>query len=470
MQLSPASLGITNPRRTGGGGGGGGVPGADPNFANVSLLLHGDGANASTTFKDNSRNNFAVSVGGGAKLSTTQFKFGSASMSFSALGDYLTVANNTAFDLSGDFTIEAWIYPNGANTGSAICIKRTSNIVAAAYNMGIGQSGGSYYLGFSGSTNGFSWNVNPSFTNGTQAMAPNSWHHVAACKSGTTITTYVNGVADLVLTGIGNLATTADNLTIGANDTTGGSYFPGYIDDFRITKGVARYTGNFTVPTAPFGNGATDPQYTNVTLLLHGEGANGSTTFTDNSLVPQTPTVNGTAQISTAQAKFGSSSMYLDGLNGNFLSYNRLIFDFGLTTDFTIEFWFYPISYNTYDQLIGMWGLPYNAWQFSWYPTYLGVNGNYSTFTRANAPLNTWHHLALCRSGTTMTVFLNGVPSVLGANVDTTTISGGTFGVGRVSNQAGLGAQAYYDDFRVTRGVARYSGAFTPPTAAFPDN
>ena len=83
----------------------------DPNFADVSLLLHGDGANNSTTFTDSSSNNFTLSRVGDVKISTTESKFGGSSIFFDGTGDYLTLANNSDFNFPNDFTVEAWVYP-----------------------------------------------------------------------------------------------------------------------------------------------------------------------------------------------------------------------------------------------------------------------------------------------------------------------------------------------------------------------
>ena len=83
----------------------------DPNFANVSLLLHGDGANNSTTFTDSSSNNFTLSRVGDVKISTTQSKFGGSSIFFDGAGDYLTLANNSVFTFPSSFTVEAWVFP-----------------------------------------------------------------------------------------------------------------------------------------------------------------------------------------------------------------------------------------------------------------------------------------------------------------------------------------------------------------------
>ena len=95
-------------------------------FNSCSLLLHFDSINSSGSFIDNSLNNFAITSSGGAGLSTSQYKFGGASAYFDGIGDYLTIPNNTNFNLSGgSYTIECWIRPtdNYANY-NVIIVKR----------------------------------------------------------------------------------------------------------------------------------------------------------------------------------------------------------------------------------------------------------------------------------------------------------------------------------------------------------
>src|SRR5205085_836009 len=92
---------------------GGSTP-TDDSYANVTLLLHGNGTNGSTTITDNGPGNRTVSVFGNAKVSTTQSKFGGAALAYDGAGDYMQVANSSAFGITlGDFTLEAWVYIAG---------------------------------------------------------------------------------------------------------------------------------------------------------------------------------------------------------------------------------------------------------------------------------------------------------------------------------------------------------------------
>jgi hypothetical protein len=217
----------------------------DRNFSNVSLLLHGNGANGSTTIVDSSPTPKTVTAVGNAQISTAQSKFGGASIAFDGTGDYLTVPNNADLNVgTGDFTVELWLYRISAllNT-DALLSKGGSNI----------------FIGIDASTSKIvvsHYAVAVVFTS-SAAISNGTWYHFALCRSGTAIKMYINGAEQAATTSSANFTSTSV-LAIGADILdTNGQRFNGYIDDLRITKGVARYTANFTPPVAPFA----DAQY-----------------------------------------------------------------------------------------------------------------------------------------------------------------------------------------------------------------
>lgn len=220
------------------------VSGGDPNFANVSLLLHMDGTNGSTTFTDKSNNNFSVTVTGNSSISTTQSKFGGASAYFDGNGDQLTLPANSAFAFgTGDFTIEFWVYTTETGT-STRCMFDTRTSGADTGGIFIRNNGtGGYLFGQASSTIA---------STGNTVRTPNQWGHLALVRSGTSMNLYFNGTSVASATNSNNFSTNNCRISgfVGAIGST--EAFLGYIDELRITKGVARYTANFTVPSAPF--------------------------------------------------------------------------------------------------------------------------------------------------------------------------------------------------------------------------
>ena len=215
----------------------------DPNFSSVSLLLHMDGANNSTTFIDSSSAARTITVNGNAKISTAQSKFGGASGLFDGTGDWLTATSDAAFTLDGDFTIEFWLYINTMKQSGLL-----SN--------GAGSFSGTAFvivLNHGTQTNKLSiWNF-PSQSSAalcaTGTVSTGTWHHAAFVRSGSTLTSYLNGVGGTSATTSATFTTSATNLRIGRYWS---GDFDGYIDELRITKGVARYTSAFTPPSLPF--------------------------------------------------------------------------------------------------------------------------------------------------------------------------------------------------------------------------
>ena len=209
----------------------------DPVFNNVSLLLHGNGTNGSTTITDSSPSPKTVTPVGNAQISTggiNRAAFGNSSIAFDGTGDYLDISS-IAFATNESFTLECWLYKTQRDDSSY-------SVVFAA--------GGSNQIGYDINTEGSIFlyiDANFGVPESGTAVPTNSWCHLAWTRQGTTCRAFVNGI----LQGTGTRGNAFTISRIGAlgpasNETHG------YIDDLRITKGIARYTANFTPPTAPF--------------------------------------------------------------------------------------------------------------------------------------------------------------------------------------------------------------------------
>jgi hypothetical protein len=217
--------------------------------------------------------------------------------------------------------------------------------------------------------------------------------------------------------------------------------------------------------------GPADPYIGNVSLLLHGDGANGSTTIVDSSPSPKTVTVFGDAQISTAQSKFGGSSLVFDGTGDYVEAASSAEFALG-TGDFTLELWYYHISGTDTgicaNNSGASAGINFTVTPFSNFRAYIGTSG-FNIFDSSSGPTaSTWQHLALVRSSGALTLYIDGTAA---GTADWTGVNAGntaTFSVGSAFGNARF-TNGYIDDFRITKGIARYTANFTPPTAPFPD-
>ena len=211
-----------------------------------------------------------------------------------------------------------------------------------------------------------------------------------------------------------------------------------------------------------------DPYFSYVVALLHMEGADASTTFTDQKGHTFTP--GGNAQIDTAQFKFGSASALFDGTGDYLTTPSNADWAFG-AGDFTIELWFRtagtgPTQY-LYENRAGTNSVARPLIYLGGTSLNYFVNG----VTQINGGIvstNTWYHLAVARSGTSTKMFLNGTQ--IGSTwTDNTNYSQGTLDIGIHYGHVNSGWNGWIDDLRITKGACRYASNFTPPAAAFFD-
>ena len=229
---------------------------------------------------------------------------------------------------------------------------------------------------------------------------------------------------------------------------------------------------------------AGDTYYNSCSLLLHCDGANGSTTFTDNSPSPKTVTSNNGAAISTAQSKFGGASALFDGTDDYLNTPSSADFDFG-TGDFTVEFWVNPSSLGGSAALVGT-RTNDTSTTIRWCilaTTDAGINvlgcdiwstsdARIALFNhQSQIPTGQWTHCALVRYGTSFKLYQNGVQSTSGATTSAPVANSSTVvNIGSFISSGVLKLNGYIDELRITKGVARYTGNFTPQTSAFPNN
>jgi len=440
---------------------------SDPFLNNVSLLLPFDGS-----FNDASNNNFTVTTDGNVQISNAQSKFGGGSALFDGSGDYLELPLNSAFDFgSGNFTIECWFYS---------IVSGFQTLVARW-----GSGGNAFFLGFDTSSSNVQIYINNTAAVIAGSPQINQWNHVAVVRDGSNIKLFLNGTQVGSAYNIGNTAinSTTEKLRVGDDNNGGNPGTTGYIDDLRITKGVARYTSNFAPPGPLFNigklniqRGAVDAFLNSVSLLLPM-----NTSFADFSSNNFTLTANGNVQISSAQSKFGGGSAYFDG-NGDYLEIaGNSTFDF-YNTNYTVEMWVFSAASQSNGALITTrLGGVYSPWELqitssnkiglliqngssSWYQPFGGapIVGN------TTIPQNQWTHIAWVCNGANTTVYVNGVADSVLINLNTLILQAHSLPSNIYIGKGGDGDfNGYIDDLRITKGVARYTSNFTPPGPLF---
>ena len=434
-------------RRPGTGGGSTSLYRGDPFYKDVSLLLHMDGSTGSATFTDTSANAMSVTPFNGAQISGTPSKFGNGSLSLSG-SQWLEVPDSEAFDLSGDFTVEAWVYFNATTDAALLGGDNTGNFDFAFV-------GNEIRLGRI-NTN---WDSSAPFIRNTGI-----WYHVAWCRQYSTLRFFVDGQLKNSVPNTIAYSVTAANMVIGGS-TNSERRLNGYINDLRITKGTARYIAAFTPPTAAFPD-PLDRYYQNNSLLLHMNGTDGSTTFTDNSSTPKTLTAVGSATITTSIKKFGTGSLSIpsssDGITTSGLN---------LDTNFTIEGWVKPAISGS-EKFIIIQGINVtNGFLISLTTSEIRWRSNGTTDISAAISKSDWYHFAIVRNGSAtnnVTIYIDGVQMVQGTYTNTIESAAGNLNIGACGAiSSGFASYGYIDEFRITNGIARYTAAFNPPNREF---
>ncbi len=185
---------------------------------------------------------------GNAQISTTQSKFGGSSIYLDGTGSYLQIPDSEFFNLIGDFTIEFWMNPTSAAPATTGRIYSHQQASVGAFF--IAQQSSTGFL-----RNTITNSAGTTLLQQDTTVAPSAgvWTHVAYVRFGNVFTFYINGVANISTTAAITISNMTNAVAIGANiSSTPTSFYNGYIDDLRITKGYARYTASFTAPTAAF--------------------------------------------------------------------------------------------------------------------------------------------------------------------------------------------------------------------------
>jgi len=410
----------------------------------------------SNRFKDASANNFTITRNGDVSVQrfspfapTAEYSASviGGSGYFDGTGDWLQTPSNSAFNLSsGAYSLELFVFFNSVSGSSVNVLFGFSGAATTGYPHLLLSSNVLYWQTRGGGANetSVSW-----------APSAGQWYHIAVGWNGSnSLAIWINGTRVATNT-VTPTSTGQNGLNIGG--ASDGYSINGYLSNARLVKGSDVYgVGNstITVPTSPL------TAITNTSLLLSMTNAG----IYDNAMMADLETV-GNAQVSTTQKKFGTGSMKFDGTGDWLVAPNSPNLSFN-TGDFTIEFWLY-LNTTAVEQWFVSWTGPgyctiyLNSGTIRWY-----ANGGLR-ITGASLSTTTWYHIALTRENGSTKLFVNGTQSG-STYADTNSYVPTAFTIG-ASPVATAPLNGYIDDLRITKGYARYTSNFTPPTAAFPN-
>ena len=468
----------------------------DPHIRSVVLLVNMDGADASTTFTDESSLALTVTPSGNAQVDTAQAPPGcSSSLLLDGTGDFLTCTHTTQHEPGAagvDWTFEAWFRVSAAKTTNTILNKRDTT-GAENFSWSVNSSAGT--MSFSA----FSGTPVVTITSGA-VISLDTWYHGAVVRRGSTWEMFLDGVSVGTGTQSGAAATNNQGLRIGRDGFNTARDFQGWIGPVRISRGVCRYTGTFEPPTGLFETYGVphasvcrysyiaphtwDPHFNAVTSLFNWNGANGDgpTLVRDASRDPLLWVAIGTPFVSRTKWKYGVSSMRMsganEGLNTASASGAEVMAKLGFHTgDQTIEAWINVDDAGKHAIVSALEGptdrhfyfyrdtddtLAFIAWNNA--TTVVALKG------ATTIPIDTWCHVAISRQGTTWRLFLNGVLEDSDTEAVAPTLwTGGGIRIGRHIDELGASYfTGYMDSFRATK-FARYTGAFSVPNRSFPE-
>ena len=385
---------------------------------------------------------------GAVATSAVQSKFGGGSLLLiSANSQYVTYpdSSNWAFG-SGDFTIDCWVR-FVSTTGIQFLAGQSDGTNFWYFRKGVASDNKIMFYA-SGPSGEFSTTTAPT-------LATDTWYHFAIVRSGASCYIFVNGVSQALTqtTAWGNLPNSTGVLNIGAwYDAT--YFLSGYIDELRVSKGVARWTSNFTPSIAAY----TTDWHTK--LLCHFD-----TDFSDASGISHgVGTGVGTAQV-TSPSRFGTTALLLNG-SSDYVSFPTSTGWAMGPGDFTVDFWLKFNSVATHQFFFGE--NAGNGFDAFWHTSnIIQVLLNGVSYNFAWTPvIGIWYHIAVTRSGTNLRAFINGV-QIGTTQISNDNIPADLLYIGRQGPSLPYYLNGYIDEFRISKGIARWTYDFQPPTAPY---
>ena len=243
----------------------------DPYYTSCSLLLHFNGANNSTTFADSGPNNVSVTRSGNTKITSSIYKFGSGSGYFDGTGDYLSFSSVPTVFAGSNFTIEFWANFSDVGVYRPILSRRADCNAYTTLTLDIGRQADN--------------KINATFVVGstltsvtsTTTISQNTWYNVVVTRDNNTVYLFINGVLESSAGITGIINNQGGTTYIGSRPTCSPTTAMfGYLDEFRITKGVARYTSSFTPQSIEFPNSIYTQYDTTYVALVGGLNDTGS--------------------------------------------------------------------------------------------------------------------------------------------------------------------------------------------------
>jgi len=405
----------------------------------------------------------STGIGGGAGEASAQFPANAYA--------YSPVNVENSFNLySGDFTIDWWEYAQGAQDVYRPSFTwDTLGIVYSPMLVGWGDATGTYFYASNDQAN---WNLAASMPMGGRLF--DTWCHRALVRKGPTFYAFRNGILQgtQAVGGNGIFSNATYGPMVGCWPNPGGyAYFYGHIDEFRVSNGIARWTANFSVPSAgsPLVLYKPDPDL-NTKLLMHFDNLGDASQYKRGAATA----AGGAVTTNITPTPFGGSrGLYLNGTN-SYITYPDHA-DWSIGDDYTIDMWIWIQAWPPAGQaacLATHWAgdgwllMLLSDGNMTMLQRQAAAGGDYSVYAAApGLTINTWHHIAFVRAGRINKIYVDGV----GGPPLTTPVLPVVSSLLYVGMLAGTSYpfNGYIDELRITKDRALWTANFTPPNAPY---
>lgn len=379
-----------------------------------------------------------------------------------AATQYLTVGPSSFLDFTGDFTAECYFYPNAVLAQQDVMGNVSGAATAADWAIACTATGGVQVT--------IGTNV-AAVTSATGIIIRNFWNHLAISRIGTNLRLFVNGVLQGTLVTGSTIGDGTRAINIGSRRSTTPNYLAGHVAGLRILSG-GFYEVGFVVPWAPFKNTANTVFLLSCTTYYTDLGPNNLTIGAVNGpnarpISPYAPSAPYNSATHGGSIRLGATDYLTCPQNANYRFGN---------SPFTVEGWFYPLSFPTEATLVSKWNNTGSLLSNNWILQMLagvatfkfstdGTNAT-ATVTGPAMRLGQWNHVAVCRVGNVFTVYVNGVAGTSVTNTGSLyALEAEALGIGFRNNNGGtlFPFLGFFMDVRINKGNAVYTAPFSPP-------